>query len=240
MLSSHFTLFIKLANPNRRGISKFVCIDEFINDFEKLKLGNGGSWCRRESKLCKEFKVITIKSDGKINYLWNVDTDEQNKIIREINSNDNIIKSKQIGNPIKYIRLCGYNYSDEYIFKQIPEDVKTYFSRNVKCRCVVCGSGSSVELDHKNGLYNKKDLTVDDFQYLCRHCNQQKRQTIKKMKQTGKRYSALKIPSVAIFGTDFTSGDESYDPNDQNWGIGTYWHDPVDFMEKCKQKLIIN
>lgn len=73
---------------------------------------------------------------------------------------------------------------------------------------------------------------IDDFQVLCNHCNLQKRETIKSMKKTGKRFSALNIPSISMFNISFTEGDEDYDKNDPNWGEGTYWNDPCDFIKK--------
>jgi hypothetical protein len=40
----------------------------------------------------------------------------------------------------------------------------------------------------------------------------------------------LECPSVSVFGVDFLFGDESYDPEDPNATLGSYWHDPVQFL----------
>ena len=107
--------------------------------------------------------------------------------------------------------------------------------------CVVCGSNSDLVCDHKNDLYNDPRVlntvtqTRDDLQCLCNHCNLVKRQVSKKTKETMRRFGATGIPSIAVFGVDFTSGDESFDLNDINAMVGTYWHDPVAFMTALKK-----
>ncbi len=37
---------------------------------------------------------------------------------------------------------------------------------------------------------------------------------------------------MAIFGVDFTEGDETYDPEDINAMKGTFWYDPIAFMRE--------
>jgi len=106
--------------------------------------------------------------------------------------------------------------------------------------CVVCGSRSDLVCDHKNDLYNDPRVlsmetqTKEDFQSLCNHCNLQKRQVSKETRNAGKRIGATTIPSVAVFGVDYTQGDETFDPSDVDAMVGTYWYDPVDFMKKIK------
>lgn len=50
-------LFLKLACPNKLGVSRWVNVDKFRGKFTKLRLGNGGSWCRKESSLAKIYVV---------------------------------------------------------------------------------------------------------------------------------------------------------------------------------------
>lgn len=38
-------LFIKLANPNEKGESRWVYATEFVGEYADLQLGNGRSWC---------------------------------------------------------------------------------------------------------------------------------------------------------------------------------------------------
>lgn len=110
--------------------------------------------------------------------------------------------------------------------------------------CVACGSYSDIVIDHKNDLYNDprvldvRTQVIEDFQPLCNHCNLQKRAVSVKMRETGKRYPATNIPMLAPLGIDFTMGDETYDPNDVNATVGTYWHDPVEFVKLSKNILL--
>lgn len=55
-------LFIKLATPNKEGISRWVSVNEFIGEYAELKFGNGASWARKESTLAKKYIVEFDKS----------------------------------------------------------------------------------------------------------------------------------------------------------------------------------
>ena len=37
---------------------------------------------------------------------------------------------------------------------------------------------------------------------------------------------------------DFIEGDETFDKNDKNAMVGTYWYDPVRFMNYIKMSLV--
>jgi len=55
-------LFLELAIPNKQGVSRWVSVSEFIGKYKQLRLGNGGSWCRANSSLAKEYIVEFDKS----------------------------------------------------------------------------------------------------------------------------------------------------------------------------------
>jgi len=55
-------LFLKLANPNKDGISRWVSISEFIGKYSDLTFGNGASWARKESTLAKKYVIEFDKS----------------------------------------------------------------------------------------------------------------------------------------------------------------------------------
>ena len=93
-------------------------------------------------------------------------------------------------------------------------------------KCVVCGTTNNTVFDRKNGLHD-----IGDFQILCEWHSNQKKNTIHWTIQNNKRYSALNIPSVAIFNISFILGDDKFDINNENALVGTYWHDPVKFMK---------
>ena len=54
--------FIKLAQPNENGISRWVDIDEFVGEYASLTFGNGASWARKESTLAKRYIIEFDKS----------------------------------------------------------------------------------------------------------------------------------------------------------------------------------
>jgi len=42
---------------------------------------------------------------------------------------------------------------------------------------------------------------------------------------------------MAIWEVDFISGDENYEPRDINAMVGSYWYDPVLFMNEIKKRM---
>ncbi len=57
MSKSKKELFLELAQPDKNGMSRWVSVTEFVGKYQGLWLGNGGSWCRNNSSLAKEFKL---------------------------------------------------------------------------------------------------------------------------------------------------------------------------------------
>ena len=55
-------LFIKLAQPNENGVSRWVDISEFVGEYACLTFGNGASWARKESTLAKKYIIEFDKS----------------------------------------------------------------------------------------------------------------------------------------------------------------------------------
>jgi hypothetical protein len=230
---SNISKFLQLSqyNPETKR-SRVVCCDEFIGDYQYLENKNGGGWCRLDGSFGKKYKVVTVKKNGKVKYSW----DPEDPEIEEIKTL--IPPSDGVGNWIHLIMIYGeQNLSSG---RPIGQSIREALSDGP---CVTCGTNSNIEIDHKNGLYNDERVlslsgqTADDFQPLCKHCNDQKRQTYKKMKETGIRYGATSIPALKMFGVDYISGDASYDINDPNTMVGTYWYDPVVFMKVLANKL---
>lgn len=60
-------LFIKLANPDTNGVSRWVNINEFVGEYACLTFGNGASWARKESTLAKRYIIEFDKSITKGN-----------------------------------------------------------------------------------------------------------------------------------------------------------------------------
>jgi len=59
-------LFLELAKPNDKGFSRKVSVDEFVGNYEKLKMGNGGDWCRDDGSLGKEYNIRRIPDGNRI------------------------------------------------------------------------------------------------------------------------------------------------------------------------------
>jgi len=229
-------LFKELANFDpTTNESRFVNVAEFTGKYAELRFGNGGGWSRLDGDFGKKNKICIVKTNGDKRFSWNPDAEEEEHI------NSQLIAfgtPEGKGKTIMLIKFCGKQ--NEISGRPIRKDIRNAL---LLSPCVVCGTNSQIEIDHKNGLYNdprvlnSKTQTVEDFQPLCKHCNDQKRQTCVWQKNQGKRYPASMIPQLAIFGIDFVDGDLTLDETDVNALKGTYWYDPVEFMIKLKTLL---
>lgn len=50
-------LFLKLAKPDKNGITRWVKVTEFVGEYADLAFGNGASWARKESTLAKKYII---------------------------------------------------------------------------------------------------------------------------------------------------------------------------------------
>ncbi|WP_121285658.1 HNH endonuclease [Helicobacter pylori] len=194
---------MKLAQPDKTGVSRWVSAREFIGKYQGLQLGNGRSWCRNSSSLAKEFEFD---------------------------------KGQTLGNFIDRIRLNGYN--TECVFNQsIRQDIKNYYKQ--QC-CAMCGArgnseNTQIEVDHKDGrkddsrVSDSNAQTFDDFQALCKACNDKKRQICKECKETGYRFDATKIPGNHY---SFYEGEAEYDGC-----VGCYQYDPIQYRKTCNDRI---
>lgn len=197
-------LFLELARPDPiTGISRWVSVKEFKGMYAHLALGNGLSWGRSSSQLARKYKI------------------EKDRSITP-------------GNRIDRIKLCGYN--EEQSFSQaIRADIKDAVRRR---RCVICGAAgssenTSIEVDHKDG--RKSDMRVsdmstqriDDFQPLCKACNDMKRQACKDCKEDGGiRWNAKNIDGNPV---SYYKGGASYTP--ELGCVGCFLYDPVEYRK---------
>lgn len=102
----------------------------------------------------------------------------------------------------------------------IPKEERKKLAKLSK-QCVICGSTSKLEIDHKDG--RKKTGYV---QYLCKSCNGRKREICKKCKTNGIRFHAKELG----YSIDFTAGHRKYDRI--NHGCeGCYYYDPNAFNQ---------
>jgi hypothetical protein len=162
-------MFIELANPDDDGKSKIITREEF-EKIEELKLGNGGSWCRYNSKLADTFII---------------------KIYRYGDADNSMISA---------IELCGWNRDiqvTQRINKKIVDELKD--KPCVFCGCtsnieIDHKDGRKNDLS-LNDIENQSE---EQFQTTCKHCNDIKRQWCKECKKTNKRWSATNIKGLTI------------------------------------------
>ncbi|WQW64832.1 hypothetical protein KVL31_06080 [Helicobacter pylori] len=72
MSKSKKELFLELAQPDENGVSRWVSVTEFVGKYQGLfgvgvPGSNGGTWCRDNSSLTKEFNWSLIKGE-----LWEI------------------------------------------------------------------------------------------------------------------------------------------------------------------------
>lgn len=201
-------LFLKLANPNKDGISRWVKVTEFTGEYKPLQLGNGGSWCRSSSTLAKKYNVEFDKSISSGNSI---------DAIRLNGFNKAKTFSQNIRSDIK----------DFYKNKNCVMLGIQGKSENTK-----------IEIDHKDGrkddwrVSDIKTQKFEDFQPLCKAANDAKRQICKKCKETDKRWDAKNIKGNPY---SFYEGDENY--TEKLGCVGCYQYDPVAYR-KCSVKRI--
>ena len=197
-------LFIKLANPNEKGESRWVHSTEFVGEYADLQLGNGGSWCRASSSLAKKYVVEFDKSITSGN---SIDAVRLAGFRKEETFNQNIRQD-----------IRDYYKTQRCVMLGVRG-----FSENTK-----------IEIDHKDGrkedwrVSNPATQHLNDFQPLCKAANDVKRQICKECKLTGQRWNAQNIKGNPY---PFYEGDSSY--TEELGCIGCYQYDPVAYRKSC-------
>lgn len=201
-------LFLELAKPNEKGISRWVKTSEFVGLYKDLQLGNGGSWCRASSSLAKKYIVEFDKSLTSGNSI---------DAVRLNGFNVNKTFSQNIRSEIK----------DYYKNKNCVMLGIQGISENTK-----------IEIDHKDGRKNDwrvsdiKTQKLEDFQPLCKAANDAKRQICKKCKETDKRWNAKNLKGNPY---SFYEGDENY--TEDLGCIGCYQFDPVEYRKQSAKRI---
>ncbi len=141
---------------------------------------------------------------------------------------DDYVKGKS--SAVLYIKFYGLAEK-----KIINHGIRSDISKSIKkMPCCNCGTSRGIECDHKNDLWEYNDerighrekQTIDDFQPLCKHCNDVKRGVKAKTMKEQKRQPA---PG---FSVKFVEGTEHFDIKDPKWYKGTYWGDVMYFKRK--------
>ena len=200
-------LFLELAKPDSKGISRWVNTSEFIGKYSSLELLNGLSWGRRSSSLAKKYNIETDKS-----------VTSGNKIDRIRLNGFNTSNDKNISQVIKL-----------EIKQIISKQRCIILGTNRSC-------DHKVEVDHKDGrkdnerIMNTSTQLLEDFQPLSKPANDAKRQFCKKCKETNLRYDA----KLLGYSVSFTFGDINY--TDELRCVGCFWYDPIAFRQKLDLK----
>ena len=201
-------LFIELAKPNSLGVSRWVSISEFAGKYDKLQLGNGGSWCRGSSSLAKKYNVELDKKQTAGN---SIDRIRLNGFNSAKGFNQNIRKE----------------IKDHYITQNCVMLGVNGISENTR-----------IEVDHKDGrkddqrVSNLATQSISDFQPLSKAANDVKRQICKKCKETDKRWDAKNIKGNPY---SFYEGDERY--TEELGCTGCYQYDPVEYRKTSVLKI---
>ena len=200
-------LFLELAKPDKNGKSRWVFVDEFVGEYKELKLGNGGSWCRKSSTLAKKYIVEFDKSKTSGN---SIDAVRLNGFNTEETFNQAIrkdIKDYYKNKPCVILGIVGN-------------------SENTK-----------IEIDHKEGtkdsqrISNQATQKLDDFQPITKAANDAKRQYCKECRRTGIRYDAKKLG----YPMSYYKGGATHN-NEENACEGCYWYDPIEFKKHLQEK----
>ena len=179
---------------------------------------------------------ISIESIINVGLNWTNNGNQRNG--KFFNVKDYNWQCRRIRGPrskIIWLRLNGFDKFEKYQ-RYIRKDIKKYYKNKP---CVACGSKSSLICDHKNDLYNDPRVlnmetqTLNDFQSLCNGCNLRKREAAKKTRETGERYPATNRPDLKHYGIDFVKGNKTYDKNDPNAMVGSFWNDPPYFRKEA-------
>lgn len=208
MRETKLSLFLRLANPDENGVSRWVSTDEFIGEYAGLAFGNGASWARRGSTLCKEYKVEFDKSVTPGN---SIDCIRLNGFNKETHFSQAIrpdIREYYRQRRCVMLGVCGT-------------------SENTR-----------IEIDHKDGrksderVANLETQRLEDFQPLCKAANDIKRQICKECKETNRRWNAQLIKGNPY---PFYKGGEEY--TEEDGCVGCYQYDPVAYRRECVRRI---
>lgn len=158
-------LFLELAKPNDKGLSRWVEKNEFVGKYSPLMFKNGADWCRKESSIAKYFYVEFDKNKTSGN---GVDKIKLAGFKRE---------KDQIGSQSIKKSIKDY-YKDQRCVilgtSNIEVDHKNGWKNNDK-------------------VMDIKTQKINDFQPLSKAANDAKRQFCKECRRTNIRFDAKRL-----------------------------------------------
>lgn len=126
-----------------------------------------------------------------------------------------IIHKEYLDGSVHVVKLAGLK---EQVNLNIPDAVRQHFKGDA---CVVCGTTHQIEIDHKDGRKTDDVEGIEDFQAMCKHCNDRKREVCKKCKETGERFDATTL--------GFKNPVSAYHCLYEGTCEGCFWFDPIVF-----------
>lgn len=194
---------------NKKGFSEFISIDK------PSLLGKG----------CKQNEIYMFQSNNGVSYL------RRDSIICKKYLVDRTY-NKSTGALIGF-KLVGFN-TNKFVSRHIPQSIRKSVLQKYNFKCIWCGSQQKLEVDHKNGRYTDVTDKVNDFQILCKSCNDKKRERCNKCRETGCRYDVQKEISPILYKSPFTCGSAKY--NEKISCNGCFLYDIEDFYENHDKK----
>ena len=173
-------LFMKLADPDKNGISRWVSKTEFIDEYAPLMFQNGADWCRKESTIAKYFYVEFDKSVTPGNG------------VDRIRLNGYKAEEDRIGS------------------QTIRSDIKNYYKNQRCVILYTSNPEVDHKNGWKNDTaMDVKTQKMEDFQPLSKAANDAKRQFCKECRRSGKRFDAKMIgyPMSFYKGDENHGGD---------------------------------
>lgn len=153
-------LFLKLAQPDKNGISRWVYVTEFVGEYADLVFGNGRSWARKEGSLAQKY---IIEVDCKIT--------PGNRVDR-----------------IRLNGLNDKKSLTQYIRADIKKAIKA--RRCVVLGTSNPEVDHKNGMKNEGRVMRNENQVLEDFQPLSKAANDAKRQFCKECRRTGIRYDA--------------------------------------------------
>lgn len=198
-------LFEKLACPDKNGKSRWVSAEEFIGEYKDLKLGNGGSWCRKSSTLATKYILEFDKS-------------------RTSGNSIDAIRLNGFNTSQSFNQAIRQDIKDFY--KDKPCVMLGIAGKSENTR---------IEIDHKEGTKDSQRISniamqkMEDFQPLTKAANDAKRQICKRCQETDTRFDATCIKG---FPLPYYKGNSSLK---ESGCVGCYQYDPVEYRIELLQ-----
>ena len=199
---------------------------------------SGDGIFRSDSTLGRKHKFCRFgaKFEGyrRISQAWRlcITPEETERLEKE---HSTLIFPEKPGVAVHYIKF--YGHAPPIVNEGIRRDIVKAIT---SLPCASCGTLTGIECDHKNDLWihndprigHKEQQTFEDFQPLCKHCNDVKRAVLSKTIKEQKRQ-----PAPGFSHLPFSKGTSAFDKTDPDWFVGTYWGDVQAFKNACFKKM---